>query len=238
MACLFFSHLIKFAWPTQWLSCGGIWQKVFLVSSQPVWPAAAAAVGMVGFQGDNAMRRACMNQKSPLDPRDPKLTIIRSNWKAALPSHLSAITTRSKGICHVTVKTCALCLPPIWLMGWGKCWCAGWPWWTGFDVLLLSYISVMRGGAQHAVVHADRGCVCDGSSAGGGGGRTRTGVFEKQGRVQLWQVAAAGWRWLLGGGATELEMFLRGDCSPHRRIDGRPWSISPLSWLDRPGEWH
>lgn len=27
---------------------------------------------------------------------------------------------------------------------------------------------MMRGGAQHAVVHADRGCVCDGSSAGGG----------------------------------------------------------------------
>lgn len=164
MACLFFFHLIKFAWPTQWLSCGGIWQKAFLVSFQPVWPA-AAVVGMVGFQGDNAMRRACMNQKSPLDPRDPKLTIIRSNWKAVLPSHLSAIRTRSKSICHVTVKTCAL-FPTHLIDGVGECWCAGWPWWMGFDVL-LSYISVKRGGAQHAIVHADRGCVCDGSSAWG-----------------------------------------------------------------------
>lgn len=37
----------------------------------------------------------------------------------------------------------------------------------GFDVLLLGYISVKRGGAQHAVVHADQGCVCDGTLHGG-----------------------------------------------------------------------
>ena len=30
----------------------------------------------------------------------------------------------------------------------------------GFDVLLLGYISIKRGGAQHAVVHADGDCVC------------------------------------------------------------------------------
>lgn len=48
----------------------------------------------------------------------------------------------------------------------------------GFDVLLLGYISIKRGGAQHAVVHADRAaCVCDGAPHGG---REQV-FFEKQG---------------------------------------------------------
>lgn len=40
----------------------------------------------------------------------------------------------------------------------------------GFDVLLLGYISIKRGGVQHAVLHADRAvcvCMCAGALHGG-----------------------------------------------------------------------
>lgn len=51
----------------------------------------------------------------------------------------------------------------------------------GFDVLLLGYISIKRGGAQHAVVHADRAaCVMELHM-----GNENRCFFEKQGRAQL-----------------------------------------------------
>ncbi len=95
--------------------------------------------------------------------------------------------------CHS--KTCGLRLPPVFWLTVVRGGCAERSRWMGSDVLLLGYISIKRGGAQHAVVHADRAACVWWISAWG----TRTGVFEKQGRARLWQVAAAGWLWWLGG---------------------------------------
>lgn len=56
----------------------------------------------------------------------------------------------------------------------------------GFDVLLLCYICVKRNGAQHAVVHADGGRVCDGmlhvGGWGWGVGGTGAGAVEEPGQ--------------------------------------------------------
>lgn len=70
---------------------------------------------------------------------------------------------------------------------------------------------------------------------------SRTGVFEKQGRAGLWQVAAAGW-WRGGAGdgdafgSKKVKTILKRTCSLHRGImDACPWSFLLLSG---PGGWH
>ena len=167
MACLFFffflppslfAHLIKFAWPTRWLSCGAIWQKAF--SREMFWPAAVAAGAMVVVvvcQGDTHEVCVCVcvrereseiaSESTRPSAHHNQICLIEKLW----PSHLSAITTGTS-ICHVTVKP----VPPIWLIvawegrggegGLVECWCAERSRWMGFDVLLLGYISMKRGG--------------------------------------------------------------------------------------------
>lgn len=215
MACLFSFNQVCLTHAVIFMQ-GYLTEGVFPCEYQP---------GSCGGCAGNSRWHEKENQKYSLNPRDPNLAIMRSNWIAVAFSSFIHHNRNTHLSCHR--KTCAMCLPPIWLIVvWGggvlMCWTVqmdgiwcttpglhlhkeGWGatccracWWSLYVWRRLAYNRCLRS------------------------------------RAQLWQVAAAGWLWCAGwggGGSRKVDTYKRLH-HKERLMDGCPWSWADWTELE------